>query len=74
MPLVCDSAEADLATIRSLEEKYEIVESKAVTNKFPIYQQYRETRDFESYAKGFAEFTRAYLYPFLKGICTKEKL
>jgi hypothetical protein len=71
MPLACDSAEADLATIRSLEEKYEIVESKAVTNEFHIYQQYRETGDLESYAKGFAEFTRAYLYPYLKGICTK---
>lgn len=70
-PFTSDSTEANLELIRSMEEKYEIVESKAVTEDLPIYREYRETGDLEAYVKGFTGFTRAYLYPYLKGICTK---
>ena len=70
-PFARDSSEADLATIRSLEEKYEIVESKVMSGECPLYQEYRETGDLEAYAKGFAGFIKGYLYPYLKGMCKK---
>ena len=57
--------------IRSLEKKYEIVESKEVTEDLPIYRKYREIGDLQAYAKGFAGFTKAYLYPYVKGMCTQ---
>ena len=70
-PFALDYAEADLATIRSLEEKYEIVESKTVIEDLSIYREYQKTGDLEAYAKGFTGFIKAILYPYLKGMCTK---
>ena len=69
-PLVNDLPEANSAVVKSLRE-FELLETKIVTEEFPISQQYRETGDLETYAKAFAGFSKGYLYPYFKGICTQ---
>ena len=71
LPLVNDFSEANLAVVSSLEREFEVVERKVVTEDFPPYQRYRETGNLEAYATEFVGFSRAYLYPYLKGMCTK---
>ena len=70
IPVTRFSAETNLAVIRSLGT-YEVVNTKVLTDDFILYKQYKETGDLETYVKRFAGFTRAYLYPYLKGMCTK---
>ena len=71
IPLASGSTEANLAVVRSFEREFEVVNTETVFEELPLYRQYRETGDLEAFVKAFAGFSRSYLYPYLKGICTQ---
>lgn len=71
IPFASDTAEAHLALIQSMGTEYEVVNVRVGVEDFPLYKQFAANGDVGEYAKAFAGFTRGYLNPYLKGICSK---
>ena len=71
IPFASESTEANFAVVRSFEREFEVVNTETVFEELPLYRQYRETGDLEAFVKAFTGYSRGYLYPYLKGICTQ---